>query len=97
MALAHTILTLLLEKPYSGYDISKCFEDGISCYWNASQQQIYRELTKIEKEGEDWKRKIRICAIGSKTTQVKWRSPYLTSMIVDRHIFSSCSRYEFRW
>ena len=51
MALAHTILTLLLEKPSSGYDISKCFEDGISCYWNASQQQIYRELTKMDKEG----------------------------------------------
>ena len=51
MALAHTILTLFLEKPSSSYDISKRFEDGISCYWNASQQQIYRELTKMEKEG----------------------------------------------
>lgn len=51
MALVHTILTILLENPSSGYDISKRFEDGISCYWNASQQQIYRELTKMEKEG----------------------------------------------
>lgn len=51
MALAHTILTLLLNHPASGYDISKRFEDGISCYWNASQQQIYRELTKMAKAG----------------------------------------------
>ncbi|AFY40355.1 transcriptional regulator, PadR-like family [[Leptolyngbya] sp. PCC 7376] len=51
MALVHTILTLLLENPSSGYDISKRFEDGISCYWNASQQQIYRELTKMDKAG----------------------------------------------
>ncbi len=51
MALVHTILTLLLNNPSSGYDISKRFEDGISCYWNASQQQVYRELTKMEKAG----------------------------------------------
>ena len=51
MALAHTILTILIDQPASGYDISKCFEEGISCFWNASQQQIYRELTKMSKEG----------------------------------------------
>lgn len=50
MALAHTILTILIDQPASGYDISKCFEDGINCFWNASQQQIYRELGKMEKE-----------------------------------------------
>lgn len=51
MALAHTILTLLSEQPSSGYDISKQFEETISCYWKASQQQIYRELSKMEKQG----------------------------------------------
>ncbi|MEM8604912.1 MAG: PadR family transcriptional regulator [Cyanobacteria bacterium P01_H01_bin.121] len=51
MALAHTILTVLSERPSSGYDISKRFEETVSCYWKASQQQIYRELGKMEKQG----------------------------------------------
>ncbi|MEM8641089.1 MAG: PadR family transcriptional regulator [Cyanobacteria bacterium P01_G01_bin.54] len=51
MALAHTILTLLTDAPASGYDISKRFEADISCYWKASQQQIYRELGKMAKQG----------------------------------------------
>lgn len=51
MALVHTILTVLIEFPSSGYDISKRFEAGISCFWNASQQQIYRELGKMEQQG----------------------------------------------
>ena len=51
MALAHTILTVLSEQPSSGYDISKRFEETVSCYWKASQQQIYRELGKMEKQG----------------------------------------------
>lgn len=51
MALAHTILTLLSYAPASGYDISKQFEESVSCYWKASQQQIYRELGKMAKQG----------------------------------------------
>lgn len=51
MALAHTILTILTYSPCSGYDISKRFEEGVSCYWTASQQQIYRELGKMAKQG----------------------------------------------
>jgi DNA-binding PadR family transcriptional regulator len=51
MALAHTILTVLMDAPSSGYDISKQFEMGVGCFWNASQQQIYRELAKMEKQG----------------------------------------------
>ncbi len=50
MALSHTILTILAHAPHSGYDISKRFEE-VSCYWQASQQQIYRELGKIEQQG----------------------------------------------
>ncbi|MCP9819424.1 PadR family transcriptional regulator [Synechococcus sp. Cruz-9H2] len=51
MALAHTILTVLCEKDASGYDISKQFEESMACYWTASQQQIYRELGRIEQNG----------------------------------------------
>jgi len=48
MALAHTILALLAQQPNSGYDLSKRFDEGLSCYWKASQQQVYRELSKME-------------------------------------------------
>ena len=51
MALSHTILTVLLESAHSGYDLSKRFEESVSCFWKASQQQIYRELGKMEKSG----------------------------------------------
>jgi len=50
MALAHTILALLAKHPGSGYDITKHFEEGLSCYWKATQQQVYRELGKLTKE-----------------------------------------------
>ena len=51
MALAHTILSLLSESALSGYDVSKKFDEGIGCYWKASQQQVYRELGKMEGQG----------------------------------------------
>lgn len=51
MALSHTILAVLSQQPYSGYDISKRFEESVSCYWQASQQQIYRELGKMAQQG----------------------------------------------
>ncbi len=51
MALAHTILATLGDEAYSGYDLWKKFSQSIKCYWQASQQQIYRELSKLEKEG----------------------------------------------
>ena len=51
MALAHTILALLVQRPDSGYDISKRFDEGLSCYWKATQQQVYRELSKMESRG----------------------------------------------
>ena len=51
MALAHTILALLAKDPGSGYDISKRFDQGPSCYWKATQQQVYRELSKLKAQG----------------------------------------------
>ena len=48
MALAHTVLALLAQQPGSGYDLSKRFDEGLSCYWKATQQQVYRELSKME-------------------------------------------------
>lgn len=51
MALAHTILVVLTESACSGYDISKHFEESVGCFWKASQQQIYRELGKMARQG----------------------------------------------
>ncbi len=51
MALAHTLLVLLANMPRSGYDVSKCFDDSVGCFWKASQQQVYRELARMEQQG----------------------------------------------
>ena len=51
MALAHTILTVLFEQPCSGYDICKYLRGTLGGCWQVSQQQIYRELSKMEKYG----------------------------------------------
>ena len=50
MALAHTILATLGTESYSGYDLWKKFSQTSKYYWQASQQQIYRELGKLEQE-----------------------------------------------
>ncbi|MEM7716753.1 MAG: PadR family transcriptional regulator [Cyanobacteria bacterium P01_A01_bin.68] len=51
MSLAHTILATLGSESYSGYDLWKKFSQTSKYYWQASQQQIYRELGKLEKDG----------------------------------------------
>lgn len=51
MALAHAVLSLLSQKPCSGYEIAKAFEGSIGYFWQATHQQIYRELKKLE-EGQ---------------------------------------------
>lgn len=52
MALKHTVLAFLARQPLSGYDVAKEFAEGFgSCFWKASQQQIYAELTKLEQQG----------------------------------------------
>ena len=50
MALAHTILATLGSHAFSGYDLWKKFSQSSNHYWQASQQQIYRELAKLEKQ-----------------------------------------------
>ncbi len=53
MALKHTLLAFLARESLSGYEIAKEFEEGFgSCFWKASQQQIYSELAKLEQQGD---------------------------------------------
>lgn len=51
MALAHAILATLMDLPCSGYDLRKRFEGSVGFFWQASFQQIYRELGKLEEQG----------------------------------------------
>lgn len=51
MALAHAILSALMDCPRSGYDLAKYFDSSVGFFWEASHQQIYRELSKLEVEG----------------------------------------------
>lgn len=51
MSLSHALLTSLLEKPASGLELAKRFDRSIGYFWNATHQQIYRELALMEKSG----------------------------------------------
>ncbi|ALF52276.1 PadR family transcriptional regulator [Nostoc piscinale CENA21] len=55
MALAHAILSVLINSPCSGYDLAKRFdksvEGSVGFFWEASFQQIYRELNRLEEQG----------------------------------------------
>lgn len=51
MALAHAILSALVERSCSGYDLAKQFDGSVGFFWKATHQQIYRELTKLEEQG----------------------------------------------
>lgn len=54
MALAHAILALLVDSPHTGYELAKEFDGSVGYFWNATHQQIYRELAKLE--GQGWVR-----------------------------------------
>lgn len=51
VSLPHALLTSLLERPSSGYDLARRFDSSIGYYWRASHQQIYRELARMEDAG----------------------------------------------
>lgn len=51
MSLAHAVLTSLLEKSSSGYELARRFDKSIGYFWHATHQQIYRELARMEAAG----------------------------------------------
>jgi DNA-binding PadR family transcriptional regulator len=51
MALSHAILATLLNGPLSGYKLTKRFNAAIGYFWQATHQQIYRELAALEEHG----------------------------------------------
>ncbi len=51
MSLAHVLLTSLLEKPSTGIDLARRFDRSMGFFWNATHQQIYRELNGMLQKG----------------------------------------------
>jgi len=51
MALKFVLLTLLQQKPQTGYEIVQSFDSAIGYFWSASHQQVYRELGKMSEDG----------------------------------------------
>jgi DNA-binding PadR family transcriptional regulator len=51
MALSHAIMTALLDEELSGYDLTRRFETSLGFFWEASHQQIYRELRQLADRG----------------------------------------------
>ena len=51
MSLTHAILTSLLEKPCTGAELARRFDKSLGYFWQATHQQIYRELGKMERDG----------------------------------------------
>lgn len=51
MALHHTLLGLLAQRPMTGYEIKQTFSSSIIFFWNAHISQIYRELSRMEEKG----------------------------------------------
>ncbi len=51
MALAHAIMTALLDADLSGSELSRDFETSLGLFWQATHQQIYQELHKLADKG----------------------------------------------
>lgn len=51
MSLPHALLTVLVERPTSGAELASRFDRTLGFLWQATHQQIYRELKRIEEAG----------------------------------------------
>ncbi|MCP3736124.1 PadR family transcriptional regulator [Sphingomonas sp. RP10(2022)] len=51
MSLPHALLTALAERPCSGSELAARFDRSLGYFWQATHQQIYRELARLEEAG----------------------------------------------
>lgn len=51
MALEHALLVALAERSSSGYELARRFDKSIGFFWNATHQQIYRVLKRMDEAG----------------------------------------------
>lgn len=50
MALRFAILASLASKSQTGYEIAREFDAAVGHFWQATHQQIYRELSKLSED-----------------------------------------------
>ncbi|MGW4248637.1 PadR family transcriptional regulator [Nocardia sp. NPDC004722] len=51
MALRNAVLATLLEGEASGYDLAKGFDASVANFWQATPQQLYKELERMAAAG----------------------------------------------
>jgi DNA-binding PadR family transcriptional regulator len=52
VSLKYAILSLLAHDPLSGYELMKLFDGSVGYFWHATHPQIYKELARLEREGD---------------------------------------------
>lgn len=51
MSIQYAILGLLSWRPASGYELKKVFENSPYLYWSGNNNQIYKSLLQLQKDG----------------------------------------------
>jgi DNA-binding PadR family transcriptional regulator len=51
MSLRHALLGLLADRPRTGYELLKLFEQSLAHVWPARHGQIYPELARLREDG----------------------------------------------
>ena len=51
MTIKYAILGFLSWRPLTGYDLKKMFADSAFVYWSGNNNQIYRTLVALDREG----------------------------------------------
>jgi len=51
MTIQYAILGLLSWRPSSGYELKKVFENSPYLYWSGNNNQIYKSLLQLQKDG----------------------------------------------
>ena len=51
MALEHALLVSLSERPGTGIELTRRFDRSIGFFWQATHQQIYKVLRRMEDDG----------------------------------------------
>jgi DNA-binding PadR family transcriptional regulator len=52
VSLRYAILSLLAHETLTGYELMKLFDGSVGYFWHATHPQIYKELARLEREGQ---------------------------------------------
>lgn len=97
MSLPYLILGLLESEPATGYAIQKQISQHLANFWQASHQQIYRDLSNMEKKGwvkfetikqvgKPSRKLYQITKLGKKALQQWFITPVKTQTIKDEFL-----------